>query len=325
MWAALAILSAALPSLFAQGVTAIGYAPPSSVTSIAPGQILTLFVAGVQPNTSAAIAASTIPMPTTLAGLTVQFSQPTGMVQNTHPVPILAVVPNASPCPPSAATGCTLTWVTVQIPYELGATLPGEFEFAESAVVFVSDGTRASTPVQLSPIYDQIHILNDDTIRASLNAASGQAPSSGGPAVTHVDGSPVTASNPASAGETLVMYAVGLGVVGPGIYGAVTAGQASPSSPATRTGLAMQYNYTANLPPSRPAHFPNINATDPTIQFAGLTPGLVGLWQINFTVPAPPAPLARCGAPGIMSNLTVTLSGTYSFDGVGICVTGPAQ
>ena len=81
------------------------------------------------------------------------------------------------------------------------------------------------------------------------------------------------ASNPASVGDVLVMYCVGLGTVKP----AVTAGEAAPSNPPSKATELV----TATM------------GGQPTIvQFAGLTPGYAGLYQVNMTVPSgiPPGP-----------------------------------
>lgn len=79
---------------------------------------------------------------------------------------------------------------------------------------------------------------------------------------------------PAHAGDTLVLYAVGLGATSP----TVTAGTASPSSP------------LANVTPTPMVCFGAPNPINPTAlctapQFAGLTPTYFGLYQVNFVVP----------------------------------------
>ena len=88
------------------------------------------------------------------------------------------------------------------------------------------------------------------------------------------DFSLVTSSSPAVAGETVVAYCTGLGPVTP----AVTAGTAAPSNPlaqASLVGVAITDSQGNYVP------LPQAN-----IQFAGLTPSVGGLYQINFTMPS---------------------------------------
>lgn len=80
----------------------------------------------------------------------------------------------------------------------------------------------------------------------------------------------VDAANAAPAGEILSVYALGLGVTSP----MVEAGVPSP------------------LPPANAVVMPRlqIGGRDADILFAGLTPGLAGVYQVNFRVPAELAP-----------------------------------
>ena len=73
--------------------------------------------------------------------------------------------------------------------------------------------------------------------------------------------------HPAAAGETLEIYGLGLGVTNP----MVQAGVASPASP-----------------PARALETPRlqIGGKDAVVVFAGLEPGLAGVYQVNAIVPA---------------------------------------
>jgi uncharacterized protein (TIGR03437 family) len=77
----------------------------------------------------------------------------------------------------------------------------------------------------------------------------------------------VSASSPAVAGDYVVFYLAGLGAADI----RVTTGAGSPASPLAHPLLAPILTL--------------ISAVQP-YQFVGLTPGLVGLYQIDFLVPA---------------------------------------
>jgi len=81
------------------------------------------------------------------------------------------------------------------------------------------------------------------------------------------DFSLVTSASPAKPGEFLVMYLVGMGATNP----SVTSGQPSPASPLAK--VVVQPTVTVGSEAS-------------TVAFAGLAPGFVGLYQVNFQVPA---------------------------------------
>jgi uncharacterized protein (TIGR03437 family) len=91
-------------------------------------------------------------------------------------------------------------------------------------------------------------------------------------AITHADGSLVSYASPAAANETVVVYCTGLGPVG----GAMVTG-----APASSTSLQ------PTTPQPAAATLGGIPAT---VSFSGLTPGFIGLYQINVQVPANAAP-----------------------------------
>lgn len=108
------------------------------------------------------------------------------------------------------------------------------------------------------------------------------------------DYSTVTFENPAQPGETIVAYATGLPPATP----LVPTGQPAPSSPLSYVPMAYDADPRVVLPslsyldlivdgPNIPQPVEITNSTTATggalpISFVGLTPGAVGLYQINF-------------------------------------------
>jgi uncharacterized protein (TIGR03437 family) len=88
----------------------------------------------------------------------------------------------------------------------------------------------------------------------------------GVPAVTHVDGRPVSSAAPAAPGEILNLYARGLGPTTP----SVDFGQPFPQSPLV----------TANVPVEV-----YVNGQSAEVLWAGGYPGAVDAYQVNFRVP----------------------------------------
>jgi uncharacterized protein (TIGR03437 family) len=105
-------------------------------------------------------------------------------------------------------------------------------------------------------------------------------------ATVHANGGLVNAANPAVAGETLVVYGTGLGPVS----GTVATGQ--PASSTTLQSVTQPLSVT-------------IDGTPATVSFAGLTPGFLGLYQINVVVP-------RLNAPGPQSTMLISAAGAIS-------------
>jgi uncharacterized protein (TIGR03437 family) len=91
-------------------------------------------------------------------------------------------------------------------------------------------------------------------------------------AITHADGSLISNASPATANETVVVYATGLGPVS----GAMVTGQ-----PASSTSLQPTIPQPATA---------TLNGIPATVAFSGLTPGFIGLYQVNVQVPANAAP-----------------------------------
>ena len=119
----------------------------------------------------------------------------------------------------------------------------------------------------------------------SAPAAPGIAAyANGGIIGQHLDGTLITAASPAMPAETIVLYLTGLG-------SAMNQPATGNPAPAPPTG------------PVNPAVLTLNGTVTPSI-FVGLTPGTVGLYQIDFTVPA--------GTPDGNLVLTVSQGGAIS-------------
>jgi uncharacterized protein (TIGR03437 family) len=149
-------------------------------------------------------------------------------------------------------------------PGQINAQIPFELASGNQYQVIVSANGALTTPqpIQLAPATPGLAAFSDSTLIAQ-----------------HSNGTLVSQSAPAMGGEYLVVYLAGLGDT----TVPVASGAASPSSPLAEPTV------TPTL---------TINGTPYPILFAGLTPGLVGLYQMNFQVPA--------GLPA--GNITVVVS-----------------
>jgi len=102
-------------------------------------------------------------------------------------------------------------------------------------------------------------------------------------AATKADGSPLTAAGTAVAGETITLYATGLGAVN----GNLPVGAAAPPSPALTTVALPQVL---------------LAATPLKVTFSGLAPGFVGLYQVNAIVTSASAQASFAGPLTLWMN-----------------------
>lgn len=84
-------------------------------------------------------------------------------------------------------------------------------------------------------------------------------------AITHVDGTLANAAKPASQGETLMLFATGLGAVSP--------------TPATGAAAGVPFSNLIATPSV------TVGGKAAVVSYSGLAPGYVGLYQLNVTVP----------------------------------------
>jgi uncharacterized protein (TIGR03437 family) len=181
------------------------------------------------------VAASSLPLGTTLGGVRV--------LVNGAPAPVYFV---------------SYGQINFQIPYEATvgtATIVVEANGLRSNGVTVPIANRAPRMLRLGIGEYGIFVNQDGTFplpRTSVLGAAGR---------------------PARVGDTLVMYAIGLG----------------PTSPTVANGTAAPSNPLAVIAPMPVLQFgrTSISESDSTAPlFVGLTPGFVGLYQINVTIPA---------------------------------------
>jgi len=279
--------------------------------SVAPGQVLTLFVqSGV------------ILAPVTASAVSAVYS--TGGTG--QPMPVLQVGQASSGCSASVMAPCPqVLAVTVEIPFGIRVMCPpcaNAAVIAESIAVSVNGVASASVVVQA--LQDQVHFLTSCDVIVAGPALP--LPLNGGlpctPMITHGDGTMVSNIRPAHAGEELAAYVTGLGETNPSL----TTGQPAAQSSPTVTAFAIDFNYRANALATQPGA---VGASTAIPLFTGATKGYVGLYQINFVVPPFPPGIQACvnnaAAPvfenTLHSNLTVSVGSAFSFDGAGICVT----
>jgi uncharacterized protein (TIGR03437 family) len=319
---ALAQLAGPQPSIVAASYSATLPLP------VAPGQLITLVVEGLASPIPGPARAPSGSLPTSLAGISAIFRQNTNQA-----APVLEVVPFSTCAIPLPSPCQTEVAVTIQIPFDIQTVCPlcGQPQIP-SYLAIAQNGTVGPL-VDVTPLANQVHFLTScDTLVSGISPPplTGGLPCS--PLVMHGSGKPVSAANPAQSGEELVAYAVGLGqTVEP-----QATGQALNVSAPTSTLYAVDFNYRPNALATKPTG-PGLNQIPPPTEptpifpmplFTGTTPGFVGLYQINFTVPAAPAGLPPCVnattagpfANVVQSNLTVSVGSAFSFGGAGICV-----
>jgi uncharacterized protein (TIGR03437 family) len=135
---------------------------------------------------------------------------------------------------------------------QLDIQLPAELDATQQYPIVVSANNAITLPDTLS------------IVPATPGVA---AFANGGIIAQHADYSLVTAAKPAKPGEVIIMYLAGLGATNP----SVASGQPAPSTPPL-----------AEVTTPVTVTVANQNAV---VDFAGLTPGSAGLYQIDFQVP----------------------------------------
>jgi uncharacterized protein (TIGR03437 family) len=167
-------------------------------------------------------------------------------------------------------------------PGQINAQVPWETEAGQTQVV-VRRGGSSSRPA----------ILMVQPAEPSLFALSGAG---FGPAIAvrGTNGRLVGADNPPAPGEVVILYASGLGPVDPPVPTGGT-GSIAVLSRATRPQRAL------------------LNGVPAGVQFAGVAPGFVGLFQINLQLPETYSPgdvVQYFSGPRMANRLTLGAAGT---------------
>jgi len=283
-------------------VTQAGYTAPQPLR-VAPGQVITLFVRTSSITLTSAVAASGLPLPTNLAGLSVSMRQT--FADGPMDVPIFSAYPVEFCSAVIPATCSSLTAITVQIPFELVANVVRSRMPANFASLTVLENGVPGDPLPLFAVGESIHVLN------SCDAPLAPNPGICHAMITHADGTAVASDNPALPNELLTLSAYGLGRTA----AAVKTGAASPDAQDVSL-VKLGFDFASNPSPT-PTPTPD---TAPVS--AVLAAGKVGLYEIKFRVPDFPPDTPECQGSGD-TNLTVSLGRGISLDSVGICVALP--
>lgn len=161
--------------------------------------------------------------------------------------------------------------INAQIPYELPVNSRPQVVLSQSGALTVPE------TIVVAPAAPGIFATNQQ--------GTGQG------AILNVQGLFVDGSAPAAGGDVVQVFATGLGATNP----VVASGVGAPTSPALAKVVA--------------AVTATVGGQPAPVQFAGLTPTFVGLYQVNVQIPSglPPGPAALVLNVGGVPSNTVTL------------------
>lgn len=152
-----------------------------------------------------------------------------------------------------SATACGVTIPLYSVsPGQINAQLPLACGTSGTATATISSsGQTATQTFNLAPASPGIFTVNGN--------------GTGDGVILHANNTLVSAANPASAGEEVVIYATGLG----------------PTSPSFATGTAADQTNTTVMPVTV-----TVGGQNAVVVYSGLTQSLVGLYQINAVMPS---------------------------------------
>jgi len=211
-----------------------------------------------------------------------------------------------------ALFGTDLMLTTGGIPGSSGGVLPIEMNGVQVWIDFVPASLLYVSPTQINFVVPPNESAGKSTLMVVRQTVPGPAvtitiadaapalfPTTAGLAIaTHLDGSVITADQPARPNEIVVLYLCGLGQTRP----VQVSGTLAPN--------AAQIAQLANL-----KILLDGTAVDPSrVLYAGITPGFAGLYQINFALP---------GQVGNDPEIRVAVGGAVSSAGIKLAVRQP--
>ena len=266
------LLSAALYAQIAPSykafVTGSGYTAGPQRIAVAPGQVATFFLAGL-PRTASGLAGL-------VAVMNIQGTGKSVAVLSAKPVDDVTLA------------------VTVQIPFDVvpetgfffqpSPNPPVQYSIQFGETSNPSAGLCAEnvcTPViPLFQTFAAPHIINTCDIFYSDAATGCQS------AILHQNGQPVTSAAPATPGEVLTIWALGLG--------APVGVPQNATGPIAMDDITLDTGFTTITGSGTSTSTSSGIVAATPYQFAGLQSPTVGLYQVNFAVPVPPINAAPC-------------------------------
>jgi uncharacterized protein (TIGR03437 family) len=278
-------------------VAGFGYRKPANTITAAPGQVLTVSSFGILKRIPEPVfPVATNGFPTEVEGVSVDIVQGPVTIQ----LQIRGIQQSACPTLRACSPATTLT---IQIPDELsvdGSAQPG---------LRIKEGGATVAEIEVNPVTDSLHVINTcDQTGIFLSLADGVPAGSCVPMVIHARGPLVSASAPARPGETLILWAYGLGAIEHPISS--TCCSTTDQLPLAVQPFNVSFSYTDA------GRFPLRRLSQAVPTYVGMVGA--GLYQVHFVVPDAPANISPCNRGS--GNLRVLLSGPNSADGAEVCL-----
>jgi hypothetical protein len=221
---------------------------------------------------------------------------------------------------------CLITSVRVQIPFELPASTyprlgPKGIMVSDAELTLMEDG-KPSRSFRLRPVSENGHVVTSCDLIGDTNPGSVCSR-----VAYHSDGRAVDMNAPAARGETITLFAYGLGQTTPPAATGIASGTGLSvvDSQPPRLIVTVRDNLL-NAPSNSPRAFASepYNLPWAQVDFAGLAPGQVGLYQINVPVPLTFEVPVPCGPDpsisGVRSNGLLQLTTAQGTENIPICV-----